>query len=141
MQEVVSIGASPKADMQISGSNIAEQHAEISQKYNRTYCKALAGDEQDVTSSSYTWLDDSESSLRTGKLLTAAGYLLLLLRSVLSSREMHVHTICRLYQPKPSFHSCPCHGSPQGGKCSLQVCLTCWPQKHAYHLERRAIAL
>ena len=72
MQEVVSIGASPKADMQVSGSNIAGQHAEIFQKYNRTYCKALAGDEQDVTSSSYTWLDGSDSSLRTGKLLTAA---------------------------------------------------------------------
>ena len=73
MQEVVSIGAGPKADMQVSGSNVAEQHAEIFQKYDRTYCKALAGDEQDVTSSSYTWLDDSESSLRTGKLLTAMG--------------------------------------------------------------------
>ena len=72
MQEVVGIGASPEADLQIGGSNIAEQHAEIFHKHKRTYCKALAGDEQDVTSSSHTWLDDSESSLRTGKLLTAA---------------------------------------------------------------------
>ena len=104
MQEVVSIGTSPKADMQVSGSNIAEQHAELTQKYNRTYCKALAGDEQDVTSSSYTWLDDSESTLRTGKLLTAAGCLLLLLLlwNVLSSREMRVRTICRLSQLKSS---------------------------------------
>lgn len=96
MQEVVSIGTSPKADMQVSGSNIAEQHAEISQKYNRTYCNALAGDEQDVTSSSYTWLDDSEASLQTGKLLTAGWCMLLLLWNVLSSREIRVHTICRL---------------------------------------------
>ena len=100
MQEVLSIGTSPKADMQVSGSNIAEQHAEISQKYNRTYCKALAGDEQDVTSSSYTWLDDSESSLRTGKLLTAAGFFLLLSRNMLSSMEMRRHTVCRFNKPE-----------------------------------------
>ena len=111
MQEVVNIGTSPKADMQVSGSNIAEQHAEISQKYDRTHCKALAGDQQDVTSSSYTWLDDSEASLRTGMLLTAAGCLLLLLWNVLSSREIRVHTICRLSEPKPS------------SKCSLLLAM------------------
>ena len=46
------------------------------QKGGRTYCRAMAGDEEDVTSSSYTWLDESESPLRTGKLCHAVSTML-----------------------------------------------------------------
>ncbi len=62
--------------MQVSGSNVAEEHAEVFQKGGRTYCRAMAGDEEDITSSSYTWLDESESPLRTGKLLCAVSTML-----------------------------------------------------------------
>ena len=53
--------------MQDSNNNVVEEHAEVFQKGGRTYCRAMAGDEEDITSSSYTWLDESESPLRTGK--------------------------------------------------------------------------
>lgn len=64
----MTVGSRGTADLQVSGSNIAEEHAEIFQKGGRAYCRALAGDEEDVTSCSYTWLDGSESALRTGVL-------------------------------------------------------------------------
>lgn len=68
LQETVTVGSRSAAILQISGSNVAEEHAEIFQKGGRTYCKALAGNEEDITSSSYTWLDNSESALRAGML-------------------------------------------------------------------------
>ena len=67
LQDIVTIGSKSSADLQVSGSNIAEEHAEVFQKGGRTYCRAMAGDEEDITSSSYTWLDGSESPLRTGE--------------------------------------------------------------------------
>ena len=66
------VGSRNSADLQVSGSNIAEEHAEVFQKGGRTYCRAMAGDEEDTTSSSYTWLDGSESPLRTGESFHAA---------------------------------------------------------------------
>ena len=66
LQDTVTVGSKSNADLQVSSSNIADEHAEIFQKGGRTYCRATAGDEEDMTSSSYTWLDSSESQLRTG---------------------------------------------------------------------------
>ena len=66
LQDTVTVGSKSNSDLQVSSSNIAGEHAEIFQKGGRTYCKATAGDEEDMTSSSYTWLDSSESQLRTG---------------------------------------------------------------------------
>lgn len=66
LQDTVTVGSKSNADLQVSSSNIAGEHAEIFQKGGRTYCRATAGDEEDMTSSSYTWHDSSESQLRTG---------------------------------------------------------------------------
>lgn len=82
----MSVGSRSTADLQVSGSNIAEEHAEIFQKGGRTYCRALAGDEEDVTSCSYTWLDGSESALRPGVLHAC---------HPVSSEVTPVHAYCR----------------------------------------------
>lgn len=64
MQATVSIGSSSKADLQIRAANVAEEHAQLQQKGGRTFCTALVGDEEDMFSDTFTWLNSDQ--LRKG---------------------------------------------------------------------------
>jgi hypothetical protein len=64
-QGTVCIGSSSEADLQTDAPNVAEQHARLQQRGGRTFCEALQGDEEDLTSDTYTWLDSAQ--LRRGK--------------------------------------------------------------------------
>ncbi|BDA42220.1 hypothetical protein COCOBI_03-1070 [Coccomyxa sp. Obi] len=59
-QATVSIGSSNSVDYRIEGPNVAAEHAQLTQKSGRTFCTALLGDEEDLNSTTYTWLNGGQ---------------------------------------------------------------------------------
>ncbi|KAK9901618.1 hypothetical protein WJX75_005002 [Coccomyxa subellipsoidea] len=59
-EATVSIGSASTADFQIEGPNVGAEHAQLAQRSGRTFCTALVGDEEDLTSSTYTWLNGDQ---------------------------------------------------------------------------------
>ena len=59
-QDSVSIGSSNSVDYRIEGPNVAAEHAQLTQKSGRTFCTALLGDEEDLNSTTYTWLNGGQ---------------------------------------------------------------------------------
>eukprot|EP00803_Ostreobium_quekettii_P000731 evm.model.scf_636EXC.3 EVM.evm.TU.scf_636EXC.3 scf_636EXC:14599-18090(-) len=63
-KESIMVGSSPTADLRIEADKVSPEHAQLEIVNGRVMCTALVGDEEDLFSKSYTWMDGTE--LRKG---------------------------------------------------------------------------
>lgn len=68
LQETITVGTGSAADWAPAGPHVAGEHAQLIQKGGRVLCVALQGDEDDLTSRTYTWVNGNE--IRKGVALT-----------------------------------------------------------------------
>lgn len=54
--EAVIVGSDGGAEAQVSGTNIAGQHASVELRGGRMFCKALVGDGSNFLADTYTWM-------------------------------------------------------------------------------------
>lgn len=58
-QDVIVVGSSPKADLQVEDASVAAEHARLERRASRVYLLALLGDEEDLHSASGEAVQDT----------------------------------------------------------------------------------
>ncbi len=85
LQEMVVVGSAAHSDIRVEGPHVGAEHAQIAQKRGGVFCTALQGDEDDLTSSTHTWIDGCE--IRRG----AATLSIMICRCTAKGHQISVH--------------------------------------------------